>query len=252
MFSLIGVIYLPPLPGAGNSLSLDMDDLVAHAVRDAQTLSEAGFDAALVSNAHDAPLTERVPIEEAAAIAVIANEVRRATDLRLGVDVEHNDGAASAAIAGAARCDFVRVKVLTGAAVGPSGIMQGCAEAVGRVRRSFVRPIEVLADVQETTSVNLSFADPVSVGRQHLQFGGADGLVYTSDEGADVALARIAEMKEALGEDVKILIGGRANMGTIRRIREGCDGAIVATSVRTGGAPSDYIDLELARALAQA
>lgn len=250
MFRLIGVIYLPPLPGSGNAGAMDLDAIVNQAIDDANTLNDAGYDAALISNAHDTPLTAKVPIQSVTSMTVVANEIRRVCAIPLGVDVEHNHGAAAAAIAGAAGCSFVRVKVLTGAAVGPSGILKGCANAVARVRSSFTRPLEVLADVQETTSVNLSFDDPATLGRQHLQFGGATSLVVTSDAGVDVALSRIRAIKESVGEGVDVLIGGRANLRTIHEIRENCDGAIVATAIRAGSRPSDKIDSRLAKELA--
>ena len=44
----------------------------------------------------------------------------------------------------------------------------------------------------------------------------------------------IAELKAALGPSIPVLIGGRVTEQNIRSVRQGADGAIVATSIRTG------------------
>ncbi|MBT8199808.1 MAG: photosystem I assembly BtpA, partial [Acidimicrobiia bacterium] len=59
--SIIGVIHLPPLPGApGHATS--MSTIVDAARQDAITLSEAGFDAIIIENFGDAPFfADNVP-----------------------------------------------------------------------------------------------------------------------------------------------------------------------------------------------
>jgi membrane complex biogenesis BtpA family protein len=251
-FNLIGVLYLPPMPGAGNYTGMPIDEIVEGAARDAETLRDAGFDAALLQNATDVPEPPQAPIETVAAMAAIGAGVRARCDIPLGVCVAHNDGAAAIAVSYAIGATFVRVKVLTGVAVGAAGLTQACAAQVAALRSRLPGHISVFADVHEVTSVSLGFQDPAQEARQHVRFGGADGVIFTSDVGALEALAVIAELKAALGPAVPVLIGGRVTDENIGAVRQRADGAIVATSIRTGTELSGHIDLAKAAQLARA
>jgi membrane complex biogenesis BtpA family protein len=250
-FTLIGVLYLPPMPGAANYAGTPIDEIVDGAARDAQTLREAGFDAALLQNATDVPELPQVPIETVAAMSVVGAGVRARCDIPLGICVAHNDGTAAVAIAYAVGATFVRIKVLTGAAVGAAGLTEACVAQVAALRSRLPVHINVFADVHEVTSVSLGFQDPTQEARQHVRFGGADGVIFTSDDGASEALEVIAELKAALGPGVPVLIGGRVTEENIGTVRQGADGAVVATSIRTGTELSGRIDSAKAMRLAR-
>jgi uncharacterized protein len=250
-FNLIGVLYLPPMPGAANYTGMPIDEIVEGAARDAQTLREAGFDAALLQNATDVPELPQVAIETVAAMTAVGAGVRARCDIPLGVCVAHNDGAAAVAISYAIGASFVRIKVLTGAAVGAAGLTEACVAQVAALRSRLPVHIDVLADVHEVTSMSLGFPDPAQEARQHVRFGGADGVIFTSDDGAAQALEVVAGLKAALGPDVPVLIGGRVTEENIGTVRQGADGAIVATSIRTGTEQSGRIDPAKATRLAR-
>jgi uncharacterized protein len=251
-FNLIGVLYLPPMPGAANYSGTPIDEIVDGAARDAQALRDAGFDAALLQNATDVPELPQVAVETVAAMAAVGAGVRARCDIPLGVCVAHNDGAAAVAISYAIGASFVRIKVLTGAAVSAAGLTEACVAQVAALRSRLPVHINVFADVHEVTSVTLGFSDPVQEARQHVRFGGADGVIFTSDAGAAEALEVISQLKQALGPGVPVLIGGRVNDETIGAVRQGADGAIVATSIRTGTELSGCIDVAKATRLARA
>ena len=251
-FNLIGVLYLPPMPGAGNYAGTPIDEIVDGAVRDAQALREAGFDAALLQNATDVPELPQVAVETVAAMAAVGARVRARCDIPLGVCVAHNDGAAAVAISYAIGARFVRIKVLTGAAVSTTGLTEACVAQVAALRSRLPVHITVFADVHEVTSVSLGFSNPAQEARQHVRFGGADGVIYTSDAGASEALEVIEQLKATLGPDVPVLIGGRVTTENIGAVRRRADGAIVATSIRTGTELTGHIDAAKATRLAQA
>lgn len=240
------------MPGAANYAGAPMEQIVDGAARDAQTLLDAGFDAALLQNATDVPELPHAAIETVAAMAVVGAGVRARCDLPLGVCVAHNDGAAAVAISYAIGATFVRIKVLTGAAVTTAGLTEACVAQVAALRSRLPVHINVFADVHEVTSVSLGFVDPAQEARQHVRFGGADGVIFTSDDGAPEALEVIAELKAALGPSIPVLIGGRVTEQNIRSVRQGADGAIVATSIRTGTEFAGHIDATKASRLARA
>ena len=88
--ALVGVIHLPGLPGSPCH-QLSMDEIIGRALADGRTLQQAGFDAAVVENFGDVPFTaDALPPPSLAAMAVVADQVRRETDLRIGINALRN------------------------------------------------------------------------------------------------------------------------------------------------------------------
>jgi len=166
--------------------------------------------------------------------------------------VAHNDGAAAIAISNAVGATFVRIKVLTGVAIGAAGIVSGCATEVARLRRELNCQITVLADVNEVTSRYLGFPSPIDQARQHIRFGGADGVIVTDKESALTALDTITAIKSQIDPDAPAFVGGRVTQENIRTVRSRADGAIVATAIRNTMAWSGCIDPVKAAALGSA
>ena len=90
--ALIGVVHLPPLPGSPNS-SLSIDDVVKHAVRDAVTLEDAGFDALIVENFGDAPFVAKsLPPGCVPALAVVPDRIPMAPGkTNAGITIRSDD-----------------------------------------------------------------------------------------------------------------------------------------------------------------
>ncbi len=112
--ALIGVLHLKALPGSPGHI-LSMDEILERALGDARALQEAGFDAAVVENYGDAPFpADSLSPASVAAMAVVADRVRRECCLRVGVNALRNDARAALGIASAVGASFVRVNVHTG------------------------------------------------------------------------------------------------------------------------------------------
>jgi len=59
---VIGMVHLPPLPGAPRYTGQTIEELVEFAISEAKALEEGGIDAVLVENYNDYPYpTDRVP-----------------------------------------------------------------------------------------------------------------------------------------------------------------------------------------------
>src|SRR6185503_7723816 len=85
--ALIGMVHVGALPGAPAARE-PMERLVEQAVAEARAYHDAGFRALAIENMHDRPYMKRgVGPEVTAAMAVIGREIRRQTDLVLGVQV---------------------------------------------------------------------------------------------------------------------------------------------------------------------
>ncbi|MEV7934270.1 BtpA/SgcQ family protein [Curtobacterium sp. NPDC089185] len=249
-FRLVGVLHLPPLPGAVNYTGTPVALIADRAAADAVALRDAGFTHVMVQDASDMPQAVTVAAPTVAALAVVGAAVTRAVDLPVGVVVGHNDGPSAVAIAHAIGATFVRVKVLTGVSVGPTGWIQGCAHEVAAMQRLLGSDIEVWADVHEATSLALA-STPAWAAAEARAFGRADVLVVTRDSGVPDALASIADLRGSL-PDVPFVVGGRVSLATIDETVAAADGAILGSAIKVSSAPDARVDPAVAARFGQA
>lgn len=106
-----------------------MDEISDRAAKDARTLKEAGFDAVIVENYGDLPFPPTtLPPASVAAMAVVANQVRQAAGMPIGINALRNDALAALGIAVAAGASFIRVNVHTGVSATDQGLLEGRAD----------------------------------------------------------------------------------------------------------------------------
>jgi membrane complex biogenesis BtpA family protein len=146
---VVGMVHLPPLPGAPR---FDADGgreaIHAAARRDAERLDAGGVDAVMVENFGDAPFhPESVPCHVVADLRALVGTVREVTDRPVGVNVLRNDGPSAVAVAAATDATFVRINVHVGARVADQGVLEGRAHETMRLRDHFGADVSVLADV---------------------------------------------------------------------------------------------------------
>ena len=242
-FRLVGVLHLPPLPGAVNYAGVPVSAIAERAAEDAAALVAAGFTHVMVQDASDMPQAVRVDAPTVAALAVVGAAVTRAVDVPVGVVVGHNDGPSAVAIAHAIGATFVRVKVLTGVSVGPTGWIEGCAHDVATMRRRLGADVEVWADVHEATSLALA-GSPAWAAKEAHDFGLADVLVVTRDSGVVDALDDIERLRAVA--DVPFVVGGRVTLDTIDDAVRRSDGVVLGSAIKRSSAPDARIDPETA------
>lgn len=121
-FHLVGVIPLPPLPGAPTYDGQAIEKIAQAAAEDATVLAEAGFTDVMIQDASDRPQRTTVDGAIIAAMTRVGTEVAKATSVPLGVVVGHNDGPSAVAVAVAIGACFVRVELFTGVSFGPAGL----------------------------------------------------------------------------------------------------------------------------------
>lgn len=247
-FRLVGVLHLPPLPGAANYEGAAVRQIAERAAEDARILADAGFTDVMVQDASDNPQPDTVGPAAVAALSVVGAAVRAAVDISLGVVIGHNDGPAAVAIAHAIDAQFIRVKVLTGVSVGPTGFMHGCSLEVAQMKRLLGSSVEVWADAHEATSRALTGTVQWAAAEAR-SFGAADKLIITRDSGVADAVTDIAQVKAEMGTDIDILIGGRVTGTTLEAAMRGSDGAILGSVLKTGSGYDARIDRAAANGL---
>lgn len=250
MNRLIGVIHLPPLPGAPR-FSGESD--LATAIDDAKELAGAGFDALIVENFGDAPFfPDNVPAATVAAMTRAVLAIGDAAHIPIGVNVLRNDGLAAMGIAAATGASFIRVNVYTGAMMTDQGIISGRAAEITRLRVQLGVEVDIYADAlvkhavpPPGTTMESAVAD--AVGR-----GLADAVIVTGDAtGASVDLDLLRRAVASSGA-APVLVGSGATEENIAQILDVAQGAIVGTSLKVDGITTNPVDPARAAAFVKA
>ncbi len=256
---LIGMVHLPPLPGApGRSVPKKGRRAArwrARAVSDAKLLQRAGFHGVLVENYGDAPFfKDRVPAETVASMAVAAAAVRDALGPRMavGVNVLRNDAASALAIAAAADLDFIRVNVLTGAVVADQGVIEGRAAEWMRLRATIAPRVKVFADARVKHAQPLAPRALSEEIRDTLERGGADAVILSGLRTGEPVDEDALEAIRINVPEATLLVGSGADRESIGYFLEHADGVIVGTSIKRGGKTDAPVDAQKARAFVKA
>ncbi len=252
--ALVGMVHVGAMPGtpaAGKPVAALADD----AVRDARALAEAGFDALILENMHDAPYLRReVGPEIVAAMTAVGVAVRAAVELPLGVQVLAGANRAALAVAHAVGARFVRAEGFVFAAVADEGVLdEADAGPLLRYRRSIdAGGIAVLADVKKKHSSHAITADvDIAATARAARFCGADGVVVSGDTtGAAVDLAELAAVRAAIGGPV--VVGSGATPDHLAALFEHADAVIIGSFLKHAGDWRAAVDLGRAAAVVAA
>lgn len=246
---LVGVVHLPALPGAPNSLgATSLKQAIKQAVSEAQMLADAGFDRVIIENFGDVPFfKDKVPPITVSSMAVIAHEVRARAKIKLGINVLRNDGFAALAVAVATGAEFVRVNVLSGVAATDQGLIEGTAAELMRHRADLSRQgsqIEVWGDVLVKHARTLSTTDLEPALEEVALRAMADAVILTgatTGRAADLSMLRKAR---ELGLKTPLLLGSGATPENIAQFAPYIDGVIVGSALRRDGRAGSNQPLE--------
>lgn len=240
------MVHLPPLAGAPR-FGGSMDEVVAHAIADAEALRDGGVDAIMMENFGDAPFTRgRVEPVTVAAMTRCAAAIVERFDLPLGINVLRNDALTALDIAHAVGASFIRVNVLTGARLTDQGIIEGDAYSLARRRRSLGADVAIWADVDVKHSAPLAERPLREEVEETIGRGHADVIcVSGSGTGAEVDDERLASVVDA--STVPVVLGSGVSVDNVGRYSR-ADGAIVGSSLKRAGLHSP-VSAERVRAL---
>ena len=243
---IIGMVHLLPLPGSPSYDFYGMEAVIEHALRDAEALVSGGVDALMVENMWDLPyyVGMEVPPEEMTAQAVAARAVVEAVEVPVGVNVIHNGGRVTLAIAVAAGADFIRVCLLTGARVWDTGEFdRGCAAELLRWRKNLgAEHIKLFADVDKKHSVAFPGID-LATHVEWTEFYLADALIVSGKmTGAAPELEKVRRARELATRP--ILMGSGTTADNIARFLQYADGDIVGTALKVDGIAENLVDVE--------
>jgi len=234
--ALIGMVHLPALPGSPKYRG-DFEAIIRFAEKEAKTLYQAGFAGIMIENLGDVPyFPEHVPNETIAALAIIADRVKRNNKLPVGVNVLRNDAHAALAIAVAAQLAFVRVNILTGAAVTDQGLIQGRAHSLLRERqRLHGEHVAVLADIRVKHAEPLVQRDLAQEVEEFFERALCSAIIVTgTGSGKEVDCDFLMQVRAA-AQGRPVLIGSGLRVENAAELLALADGAIVGSSIKEDG-----------------
>lgn len=244
---LIGMIHLGPLPGSPAFVG-QFQAVVDQAVSDAETLATAGFGGIMIENFGDAPFfSGPVPAVTVAAMTGAITQVRRVTELPLGVNVLRNDGLAALAIAAATGADMIRVNVLSGTMFTDQGIIDGQAAEIGRLRAQICPDVAILADVFVKHAAPPPGLTIAQAAIDLWERSGADAVVVSgSGTGSATDPEELKRVRMAI-PDAPIFIGSGVTAGSVGMLSEWANGFIVGSTLKVGSV-TNPVDADRARA----
>jgi membrane complex biogenesis BtpA family protein len=244
---VIGMLHLPPLPGAPRFAPSTTIELIRDALlRDADALASGGVHGLMLENFGDVPFFPgRVPAHTVAAMTALATDVRqRFEELPLGINVLRNDGQSALAIAAAVGAHFIRVNVLCGARVADQGILQGIAHDLLRDRAMLrAQHVKIFADVDVKHSAPLAPISLESEVEDTLHRGLADALIVSgAGTGKAADPAHVQRVKRAAGPAAPIFVGSGIDEQTLPLHLAHADGFIIGSAFKQNANANNPVD----------
>jgi len=245
--AVIGVIHSLPLPGSPHYDGEPVETIYRYACDEAERYGAGGVDGLIVENHGDIPFAkpDELGPETAACMAVMADRVRRASRLPIGINVLANGAIAGIAVAKASGAAFVRVNQWANAYVANEGFMEGKAGAASRYRAALrARDIAVFADVQVKHGAHAIVADrTLAQLTQDAEFFDADAVIVTGQRTGDSAkLDDLQGVRSATR--LPVLVGSGVNPDNVAAIFGHADAVIVASALKHGGSWWNPVDPE--------
>jgi membrane complex biogenesis BtpA family protein len=241
------MVHLLPLPGSPRACP--WRELRSAAKADAKALARGGVDGLLIENYGDAPFSGGgVEAQVVATMAVIAEELRTASGLPIGINILRNDARSALAVALASGASFIRVNVHVGAAETDQGRIEGKAYETLRYRKAIGASVALFADVFVKHAQPAGTKDLAAAARETAYRGLADALLVTGSEtGVAPTLERLVRVREAV-PDRPVWVASGVDEGNVREFQE-ADGLIVGSAFERGGRAGGRVEEKRVRAL---
>jgi uncharacterized protein len=239
---VIAMAHVPALPGTPRYRSgTSVDELVSHVRTDLDHLLDGGVDAVMFCNEDDRPYTLHAGPEVAASMAAVIGQLKP-IDRPFGVDILW-DPMAAMALAKATGASFIR-EVVTGAYESDMGMWAPDAAALLRYRRQIdADDVLVLANITPEFASPLGSRSVAQRARSAMTSTLVDAILIAGPmAGAEPELSAIGEAKQAVGDQVPVLMNTGAREDNIGRFLEVADGVIVGSSLKVGGQTWNPVD----------
>jgi len=249
------MVHVLPTPGSPGQRSLP--ESLDRALQDAQVLLDTGFDAILMENMHDFPPLREADMgpEVPAYLAVIGRELRRLAPpgIPVGIQVLFAAHRVAVAVALAAGLDFLRAEAWTYGHLSDKGWVEASAATTLRYARSIqAEGLGIWADVKKKHASHAATADlSLEEIAATLRLHGASAAILTGGStGVAPDPADFSRVRAAC--DLPLVLGSGLTVQNAPEFAALADACIVGSSLKKDGKWNNPIDLDRAKALADA
>ncbi len=252
--AVIGMVHVAALPGTPRH-TLPMRDIIQQATEQAKLLADAGFDAVMLENMHDAPyVRQNVGPEIIASMTAVAAAVRDAVACPLGIQILAGANRAALAVAHAAGLQFIRAEGFVFASVADEGLLdEADAGPLLRYRKMIgAEHVAIFADIKKKHSSHAITADvDVSETTKAAEFFGADGVIITGiATGQAICMDDLKAARAATA--LPILVGSGVTPESVKDLFTYADAVIVGSWYKKDGLWSNPPDMQRCAALISA
>jgi membrane complex biogenesis BtpA family protein len=239
---VIGVVHLPPLPGAPKYSGESVEDITKAALAEAKTLVDNGIDGIIIENFNDIPFLKRVGPETVAAVTYIGKAIKDRFTKPLGICLLQADTIGAIAIAKTLEAEFIRATYYTETYVVDAGLIDSSAAEVQRFRAFLKCQTKVFADVHIKHGYPLA-QRPIELSAEDALFRGlADALIITGlKTGGETKVEDVKRVREKLPE-APLIVGSGVTVENVNRYLPFVDGIIVSTGLKLEGKEHEVFD----------
>ena len=238
---IIAMAHVPPLPGTPlYDPQRGIDGLVESVRHDLRIYLDAGVDAVIFCNEGDRPYALEAGYDGVGVMTRIVTELRP-TDRPFGVDYLW-DARAALAIGVSTGASFMR-EVATGVYESDMGLWNTDAAGLLRERRRLDSDIAILMNVTP------EFASPIgrrgvgAAARSAAVSSLADAILISGPmAGAEPDIVALREAREAVDDDIPVLVNTGAKSTNIGAFLEVADGCIVGSDLKLDGYTWNPVD----------
>ena len=249
------MVHVGATPGTPQS-RFGVEALAEQAAHEARLLREAGFDAIIVENMHDAPYVhgEALGPEQTATMTRVAIEAAEAFGGPFGVQILSGGNTQALAVAHATGGQFVRCENFVFSHVADEGLLDRAeAGPLLRYRRMIgAERIAIAADIKKKHASHAITSDiSIAEAAEAAQFFGVDALVVTgTSTGKPTAISDLQQVRAVA--KVPVLVGSGVTPDRVGALFDSADALIVGSAIKEQGSWKNAVDPARASAIVQA
>lgn len=240
---VIGMIHLDALPGTPK-YSGNVNQIIENAIAEAELYKLAGLQGIMIENMHDVPyLNNSSGPEITSTMAIIAYEIKKRTNLMVGIQILASANKEALAVASSANLDFIRAEGFVFAHVADEGIIESSAGNLLRYRKQIgAENVMVFTDIKKKHSSHAITSDVSIVETaKAAEFFLSDGLIITgTSTGAEADVSELSEVKQ--NSKLPIIIGSGITAENIDKYYNLADAFIVGSYFKKDGNWENGID----------
>ncbi|MCF8357058.1 MAG: BtpA/SgcQ family protein [Melioribacteraceae bacterium] len=233
---VIGMIHLKPLPGTPRYTG-NVKRVIDEALSEAKLYKSCGIDSIMIENMHDVPYMNRnVGPEITSLMSIIGYEIKKETNLPIGIQILAGANKEALAAANAGSLDFIRAEGFVFGHIADEGFIQSDAGEVLRYRKSIdAENIMIFSDIKKKHSSH-SITDDTDIVEtaKAAEFFMSDGVIITGiATGKEAQTNEIEAVKQQI--DIPVLVGSGVTSTNCDKFIDTADGLIIGSYFKVDG-----------------